>query len=403
MSSSSAPDFNEIFKENMSKLGKIKSDIESGIVTKSAVSKQIISELQNVNTKLNDVRSKLNGLKSHLVDLEGRIKNNEAEIIDKGNNCTGLKEENERLNAAINDLQSQLSRMKETYDDQFNQLKSEYEKNKKALEAERDMLKRSYDDVQKRLHDELTNLEKAVRENAELKKQQSLLSKEINDIEQKIASLNGLDAQTQGDLEAQIKTIKSILVNLEQDIATITTSSSSTGSSSTGSSSTVQTVGQILIKKPLNDMLAGLSQMMLDRVNWHGMKLREIISNLYSRPAYNNDGVTQSKYYNALNAILRGKGSMNDAELDSILNIYKITDLNKNELEGGKKPRNTRKIIKTKKIKRRRQKGGYTYSDKTKRRTFSSSPRTSSSSSRRSSSPTSSQHNRPKRKSRKTL
>ena len=399
--SSSAPDFNKLFEENMKKLAKIKTDIESGISTKSAFSKTVLAELQDINKRLNEVRGNLNTLKSRLVDLEGRIRDKDSEIIDKGTNCADLQEENVRLKAAVDSLQLQLADMKETYREQFDVSKAEYEKNKKAIEAERDLLKRNLDDVQRRLQNELAKLEETVRENDQLKKQHSALSTEINDIEQKIASLNGLDVKTQGDLTAQIQTIKSILVNLEQDVST-----SGTGSSS----SKVKTIGEVVIKKPLNEMLAGLSQTMLDRVEWNTMKLREIITNLYNRPAYNNDGVNQSKYSKALAAILRGKGSMNNAELDNIFTIYKITDLTRDELEGGKKSRKTRKTRKTRMIRRRKQKGGYTYSEKTKRRTFSSSPRTSSprtsssrTSSRRSSTLSSSQNDRPKRKSRKTL
>jgi hypothetical protein len=123
--------------------------------------------------------------------------------------------------------------------------------------------------------------------------------------------------------------------------------------------------------------------------------------------------VTNSKYSNALNAILALKGRVNSGELTNIFKVNRIADLDEDELEGGKRSKKSRKSRKTqKKMRRRRQKGGYTYSDKTKRRRFTTvSPRSSSPgsysssprSSRKTSTTTQSQNYKARGKSKKTM
>jgi predicted nucleic acid-binding Zn-ribbon protein len=414
--SSNAPDFNKLFQENMVKLEKIKTDVESKITEKTTFSKTVMTELQDINKRLSVVRNKLNELKTHLLDLEGQIKNKGDEIIDKGNNCVGLEEEIKRLKDSLAESQKQQQDLESKYNLEFQGLvdekdklrteKEAYETRNKELEAEMSLLKQQIEQLTKQLQGELTNLEKVMRENEELKRQHLELSKKIDDITKEISTLSSADTISPGDITALLQQIKDILANLEQNVdISATSSSKSTTSSSSSSSSTssskVQTVGEA-IGKPLDEIFRTWTQPILERVVFNGKTFRELLQILYGKPAQNGaDGSKFLKVFKIL-ANLDAK-NVDNIVVGSIFASYKIT-LNVNDLEGGKKTRKIRKAKKTKKIKRRRQKGGYTYSDKSKRRTFSSSPRSvSSSSSRMSSSPSSSQNDRPKRKSKRTL
>jgi len=380
----SAINFKDEFNKNMASLEKIKNDVETKITEKTTFSKTVMTELQDMNRRLTDVRSNLTTLKSRLVDLEGKIKEKETGIADSGTACTGLQDEIQRLKDALNRSQDELRRFKEDSD-------TKQEENKRQIQQ-----------LEKQLVDEKARYGDLIKDNEELKRQQVALSNKIDEITQKIASLSSADTTTPEDVTRLLDQIKDILNNLEKDVSSSASSSASSGTSSSASSS--QTVGQA-VGKPLNTILRTWSQPALERVVFNGKTFRELLQILYGKPA--RSGSDESKFLKAFDFLVK----MTDKDINSIIigSIFSPEQfdikLNVDDLEGGKKSRKPKKTRKTKKIKRRRQKGGFTYSDKTKRRTFSSSPRTSSSSSssRRSSSPTSSQHNRPKRKSRKTL
>ncbi len=406
MSSSSTPDFNKLFQENMAKLEKIKTDVEAKITEKTTFSKTVMTELQDINKRLTDVRSKLNQLRTHLLDLEGHIKTKDTEILDKGTNCAGLQTEIDRLKDELARSQDDSRRFKEEYDAKQNQLVRENTDMTKLIEQfkQRDEeTKRIIQQLQKELEDEKRRFQGLIKENEDLKQQHSMLSSKIDEITQKLATLSSADTTTPGDVSRLLQQIKDIIDSLEQDVST-STSSSSTGSSSS-SSSKVQTVGdkfavplENIIREKINSTVWKSTTLTTNVFN--GKSFEELLKMLYGKPAMT--GADESKFLKAFKELVNLNAKEVTAFLiGSIFASYKI-ELKGNELEGGKKSRKSRK---TKKIKRRRQKGGFTYSDKTKRRTFSSSPRTSSprTSSRRSSSPLSSQSDRPKRKSKKTL
>ena len=250
-------------------------------------------------------------------------------------------------------------------------------------------------------------MEKIIQENQQLKEQHQALSQKINEIKTQIDGLIAMDTVNPEEITALLEQIKNVIDEIDKAPGVATSVSASTLTDNNSRPSVGQQMG-----KTLDAIYGTYNQNTLNNVNSGGMSLRQIIGNLYNRPAFNKDGVTNSKYSNALNAILALKGRVNGGELSNIFKVNRIADLDEDELEGGKRSKKSRKSRKTqKKMRRRRQKGGYTYSDKTKRRRFttvtprSSSPGSysSSRSSRKTSTTSHSQNYKARGKSKKTM
>lgn len=415
----SAPnvDFNKLFQDNMEKLDSLQQGIAAKIAEKTTVSKQILPQLKEINTKVLRVRDKFNELNRRLSDLEKQIIEKDSGIADAGTACAGLQEEIQRLKAELANSQQQQRDLEQTYNTRFQELTEEKDKMRSEqvqlqqtiaqLEEKQRSLQAEINALTQQLEQSRQNMEKMVQENQQLKEQHQALSKKINEIKTQIDGLIAMDTVNPEEIIALLEQIKNVIDEIDKapGVATSVSAPTVTGNNSRPS------VGQKM-GKTLDAIYGTYNQNTLNNVNSGGMSLRQIIDNLYNRPAFNKDGVTNSKYSNALNAILALKGRVNGGELTNIFKVNRIADLDENELEGGKRSKKSRKSRKTQKKMRRRQKGGYTYSDKTKRRRFttvtprSSSPGSYSSSprsSRKTSTTTQSQNYKARGKSKKTM
>lgn len=410
---SGEPDFNRLFQENMEKLDGLQQGIAAKITEKTEVSKQILPQLKEINEKVLRLRDKFNLLKQQLVNLEKTIGEKETGIADVGTACVGLQDEIERLKQQLASSQQQQQDLEQTYNTRFQELTEEKDK----MRSEQAQLKQTIaqlEELQRSLRAEITaltrrleeltqNMTRAIEENKQLKDQHLALSKKINEIKTQIDGLIAMDTVKPEEILGLLEQIKKVID--EMDKASV--SAASVSGNNRGLS-----VGQQM-RRSLDQIYGTYNPNTLNAVELGGMTLRQIIGNLYNRQAFNKDGVTSSKYFNALNAILVLKGRVNSAALTQIFRDNRIRDLDEDELEGGKRSKKSRKSRKSrktqKKIRRRRQKGGYTYSDKTKRRRFttvsprSSSPRSYSSSPRTSTTITQSQNYKARGKSKKTM
>ena len=407
-SSSRQPDFKAEFQQNMTQLDSIKTDIERKITEKAALSNEILPKLQDINRKLAGVLQKFNLLKGQITDLERRIQDKDQGIADAGNQCIGLENEIARLKQELASSQQQQQDLEQTYNIRFQELTEEKDKMRTEqeqmqqmiaqLKAQEEYLKQQILDCEeryRRLEGIMTQLSN---ENQELKEQHMALTQKIKDIRTQIDNLIAADKVDPTQITDLLAQINKIIDEINDDSSSGNNSSSVLGglvsgltgsSSSSSSSSSSPTVGQQM-GRTLDDIYGNYNPSTLNNVNSEGMTLRQIIGNLYNKPAFNKDGVNTSKYSTALNAILRLQGRINSTSITDIFRVNRITDLDEDQLEGGKRSKKSKKSKKTQKKKKlRKHKGGFEYSGKSKRRRFSvtRSPRSSSP---RSSSPRSS-------------
>ena len=415
----SAPnvDFNKLFQDNMEKLDSLQQGIAAKISEKTTFYKQILPQLKEINTKVLRVRDKFNELNRRLSDLEKQIKEKDSGIADAGTACAGLQEEIQRLKTELASSQQQQRDLEQTYNTRFQELTEEKDKMRSEqvqlqqtitqLEEKQRSLQAEIEALTQQLEQSRQNMEKIIQENQQLKEQHQALSQKINEIKTQIDGLIAMDTVNPEEITALLEQIKNVIDEIDKAPGVATSVSASTLTDNNSRPSVGQQMG-----KTLDAIYGTYNQNTLNNVNSGGMSLRQIIGNLYNRPAFNKDGVTNSKYSNALNAILALKGRVNGGELSNIFKVNRIADLDEDELEGGKRSKKSRKSRKTqKKMRRRRQKGGYTYSDKTKRRRFttvtprSSSPGSysSSRSSRKTSTTSHSQNYKARGKSKKTM
>ena len=415
----SAPnvDFNKLFQDNMEKLDSLQQGIAAKISEKTTFSKQILPQLKEINTKVLRVRDKFNELNRRLSDLEKQIKEKDSGIADAGTACAGLQEEIQRLKTELASSQQQQRDLEQTYNTRFQELTEEKDKMRSEqvqlqqtitqLEEKQRSLQAEIEALTQQLEQSRQNMEKIIQENQQLKEQHQALSQKINEIKTQIDGLIAMDTVNPEEITALLEQIKNVIDEIDKAPGVATSVSATTVTDNNSRPSVGQQMG-----KTLDAIYGTYNQNTLNNVNSGGMSLRQIIGNLYNRPAFNKDGVTNSKYSNALNAILALKGRVNGGELSNIFKVNRIADLDEDELEGGKRSKKSRKSRKTqKKMRRRRQKGGYTYSDKTKRRRFttvtprSSSPGSysSSRSSRKTSTTSHSQNYKARGKSKKTM
>ena len=413
----SAPnvDFNKLFQDNMEKLDSLQQGIAAKISEKTTFSKQILPQLKEINTKVLRVRDKFNELNRRLSDLEKQIKEKDSGIADAGTACAGLQEEIQRLKTELASSQQQQRDLEQTYNTRFQELTEEKDKMRSEqvqlqqtitqLEEKQRSLQAEIEALTQQLEQSRQNMEKIIQENQQLKEQHQALSQKINEIKTQIDGLIAMDTVNPEEITALLDQIKNVIDEIDKAPGVATSVSASTLTDNNSRPSVGQQMG-----KTLDAIYGTYNQNTLNNVNSGGMSLRQIIGNLYNRPAFNKDGVTNSKYSNALNAILKLTGRVNSTEITNIFKVNRIQDLDEDELEGGKRSKKSRKSRKTqKKMRRRRQKGGYTYSDKTKRRRFttvsprSSSPRSYSSSPRTSTTITQSQNYKARGKSKKTM
>ena len=460
-------DFKSDFNEAIDRLQQTQSNVSGFISQNEAFSKQIVQNLADINGRIRNLSAKILEIRSTLAEKEKEIASKQGEINNNNSNVSALQRQIDESRTQQQESQQQLQQHKETIqgiytestrqrDDLNNQLlgqKREIEDLKqKIFTDEQEAKNLNYQlaeknsiiaDLQKRLNDFDQHV-KSEAQNADERKKQlenSILEFQntIRNMNEQIRQLEGVNNQLQneiqegkqmivratGALNSAISTlvqlqnntnqteIKSAIDEIQNSLKTIelslnTTSSSpsffSPGSSSSSAATSPPTVGK-QYGRSLNDIYSGYSQQTLKTVKWKGIEFGEIIRILYNKPAFNTDGANNSKYYRAFYAIMGAKGSINESSLTNIFNIYRITDLNTNELEGGKRSKKSRKT--KKKLRRRRQKGGYQYNEKSKRRRFTTSiPNSSRISSSRTSSRTSSKTtslHKDKSQTRKTL
>ncbi len=418
-------DFQEMFKQNMNQLESIQQDIGRKLTEKSEFSKQILPKLEEINKKLATVRGKFNLLKQQLGNLEREIADKDKGIADAGTDCVGLQDEIQRLQQQLHVFgkeREELNNTVHSLGEENNQMLSkqqEMEQIINKLKEEESRLEVQINTLQQKLAEQQQFMEQLTNENKGLKSQHMELTQKISEIRKQINDL--INADNTDPTPRQITELLQQITTILDEINSNQPPPSSEGGlfapffphTSSSSSSTNRLplnrnesfVSSSAAASPAvspgspksSSRISPETQINIDVRNF---MLGYIKSQLEkkSRQVRTGNPKANNKYQNALDSI---RSAINANSIPGILNDNSIEFNSINEITGGKQSRKTRK---TKKIRRRRQKGGYQYNEKTKRRRFTSSPKSSSpKSSNRRSSKTTSSLNKDKSKTRKTL
>ena len=315
----------------------------------------------------------LKPLIGNLQNLINNLKTASGKVVDTGNS-------NDEM---IRNLQEQLAQ-KNAEVDNFKRQMPLAENQQMLGEETQQRFQQQLQDYQRQIVDLNNRIQILQEENRKLTTDKQVLDEMVNKSYQAIVragqtlgqvqkqQINERDfANTLQGIHAEVEQIKNELATLLGGPPTSSSSSSSSASSSSAGPNP---------PRDENFILSQFTPNVLDNAYWKDMPLREIITNLYQRPTVNRDGVTPSKYRNALDEIIGFGNTINVPKLSKIFQNNRITNLKNNELEGGKRSRKFKKT--QKKMKVRKQKGGYEYNGKSKRRRFSvtrstSSPRSS--------------------------
>ena len=379
------PDFKAEFQQNMTQLDSIKTDIERKITEKAALSNQILPQLQDINRKLAGVLQKFNLLKGQISDLERRILEGDQGITDAGNKCIGLQDEIARLKQDLANSQQQQQDLEQTYNIRFHELTEEKDKMETSqdqmrqminqLKTQEEYLKQQILESEARYRQLQGIMTQLSEENQLLKQQHIDLTKKIKDIRAQIDILittDKVDPQQITDLLAQINKIideinddsssgnnsSGIVGDLLSGLTGNNSSSSSSSSSSSGTGSSSSGRNRL----PLTT-----------QIDYGGFNLTldDIVTSLkFKNSQMRTD--PNNKYAKALNEL----GSANNSQdIVTILSKNNIP-IKSGRITGGKKSKKTKKRRRV-----RKQKGGFEYSGKSKRRRFSvtRSPRSSQS------------------------
>jgi predicted nucleic acid-binding Zn-ribbon protein len=374
MSSSREPDFKQLFEQNMGKLQQINTVIQQKITEKAAFSKDVLSQLQRINDSIKVLAGKFNDLNKYLAELQQEIQNKNTGIVDVGDKCVGLQDEIRRLQAEIARLQAEMAKsqdvqrsFKDTYDASQRDL---VDKNKQMeqLIAE---LKQQLASSKAELNAYTQQRQMMIDENTELKRQHDGLSRKIDEITQQINNLIATtDTVNPQEIQELLQEIRTVIDNINGAVPgrsfSGNNSSSSSSSSSSGNSSKIDPNTQI-------------------NIDGRNYPLGYIIDQLNKKNNENrrNTGNANNKYKTTLDNInLTGDATT----IPRILQSNNIGFTSSGIIRGGKRSKKTKKTKKRRKI--IKQKGGYEYSGKSKRRRFSVTRSTSSQS--RSSQPRSS-------------
>ena len=239
-------------------------------------------------------------------------------------------------------------------------------------------------------------MEELTNENAELKRQHFQLTQKISEIRNQIDALNNADDKdpTPTQINELLKQITTMLNEITSNqpppseggllSSLFSPGSSSSSSAAASPPSSPRSPPRI----PLDTQIffspgqVFTLQEIIDQLNFKNNQMRRSDPNNKYARALSNIRIAASP--EAIPGIIRNNS------------IY----INNGRIIGGKRSRKTKK---TKKI-RRRQKGGYQYNEKSKRRRFTTSvPNSSTSRTSRTSSKTTSSLNKDKSKTRKTL
>ena len=109
MSSSREQDFKQVFDENLRKLQDLNTFIQQKINEKATFSRDVLSELQQINQSIKILAGKFNELNGKLAQLQQEIQNKTSQIADAGNNCFGLEREIKRLEEQLASSQNELA------------------------------------------------------------------------------------------------------------------------------------------------------------------------------------------------------------------------------------------------------------------------------------------------------
>ena len=360
MSSSREQDFKQVFDENLRKLQDLNTFIQQKINEKATFSRDVLSELQQINQSIKILAGKFNELNGKLAQLQQEIQSKTSQIADAGNNCFGLQEEITRLQAEIARLQNELADSKhnaEIYKGTVDQNQNKFDIQNKQMEQIIEELKQQLT-ISKRESDAYNERYRVLtEENTELKRQQNQLSQTIDNITQQIRNLNvTTDTVKPEQITQLLQEINRVIASINNESGSSTGFFGNNSSSSSSSSSSSKIDPNTTISFHGDNYKFGYIIEQLNKKNIENQSN----GNANNRYKITLDNISLTSNANTIPGILERNG----------------IEFTNGDIKGGKRRRKSRKTQKKKKA--RKQKGGYEYSGKSKRRRFSVTRSTSS-------------------------
>jgi|688.fasta_scaffold313268_2 chromosome segregation ATPase len=417
-------DFKTDFEAGLRKLGEINAAIDSNIRSKQEFSTQVISRLKDINQRIRGLADAITQLKTELTGLQEQVQINQSGISGKETEIIKLKEEIERLkqerDAAIAELE-QLKKqyMADTQDfqkriddcegqlrtltDQLNSITAERDSLKTELQSKGDLASTHAGELQSLTEQ---NTQKLLEKDEQLKLQQEDCAGKMKNLQDEIAAkdleiarLRSVFENEYGNMRRQIDELNRQNQELQQNIqqlqeqlrilqeenedlknriisATMAIMEATNRLQELNDPSTFDQAGLNTAFAEVEASIQDISNAIQGRgnaviqerqsnpnvVNFQGVQLdvNDIIQQLKSKPTKNSFG-NDTSYIKALRAIQSGTNP------EQALADAKVPVKN-GKIMGGK----------TKKRKHKKQRGGFTYKNNAKRRTFTSSLKTTS-------------------------
>lgn len=419
-------DFKQKFDESLQRLGQINSAIDDNIKSKQEFSNQVVSRLKGINNKIRQLADSIKGLKNDLTNLQTQVATNNTGIQNKDAEMQQLKTQIEQLTnekaAAINELEQLKSQyMADTQD--FQKRIDECEANLRALteqntaiSAERDGLRnelQSKGDLASTHAGEIQKLtdqhnEQLLQREEQLKLQQEEVSTKMKQLQDEIATkdaeltkatdefnskasdltqqINALTQQNQEkeqtiqQLQDQLNNLKAENEDLTQRIIAATVAimeatnrlqelnnpasfdQAGLDSAFAEVESSIQEISNAIQGNSGNSGNTKKSNMSGNEIiNYKGMQkpLSKIMKELKAKPQqdlFDPNNPKPTNYALALQDIYNGKEPVK-ALADNFIEVKNGVIL------GGRKTKKNRKY---------KQKGGFTYKSNAKRKSFSS-------------------------------
>ena len=422
--------FLQDFENSMNKLNGMNEKIQNSLKQKKDFSDKLLAKLRDVNERIKGLAGQINKLKEHVNSLQGQVSNNSSDISGKDTQIseltqklTALEAEKQQISQQYTDFQKQVNDEKNALQQKINEdeekirqltdentniknqadaltselsgkgdlqnqhaqeIKSQAEDFQKQLETQQQANQTKIDELMakiKECDDKMLELQTQLQQKtdeaaahvesinnaqsqgqtqvAQLQKEIEELKTENNDLIQRIIGATKAIQQATVDLETLINYVPNQQTDdeMEELFSEIQLSIQNISSAIQGNPVAAANTAPVQRIQPTEEITlqdSGTGSPVQIQYN-------VILQQLKAKSGIKGSGGQKYK-----DALLKLKTAQNPQDVAGILSSSGITFKN-NAIMGGRK---TKKINKTKKI--RKQKGGYTYKNSVKRRSISS-------------------------------
>jgi len=421
-------DFKTDFEAGLRKLGEINAAIDSNIRSKQEFSTQVISRLKDINQRIRGLADAITQLKTELTGLQEQVQINQSGISGKETEIIKLKEEIERLKQEKDAAVAELAQLKQQYmadtqdfqkriddcegqlrtlTDQLNSITAERDSLKTELQSKGDLASTHAGELQSLTEQ---NTQKLLEKDEQLKLQQEDCAGKMKNLQDEIAAkdleiarLRSVFENEYGNMRRQIDELNRQNQELQQNIqqlqeqlrvlqeenedlknriisATMAIMEATNRLQELNDPSSFDQAG-------LNAAFAEVEASIQDISNAIQGRGNAVIQERQSNPNVVN---FQGVQFNIADLLKQLKVKAKQVPIDRItgqpssyviaLQAIQSGTNPEQALADSKVPVKNGKIVggKTKKRKHKKQRGGFTYKNNAKRRTFTSSLKTTS-------------------------